>query len=167
MRRVLLVACGSLLIVGSGARAQVGGYSDVPPSHWAATAVSKLATMGVMMPDKTKKVGTSFDGAKPVTRYELALTLWRFVQYLEGADKQKRGKTQALAPKSGAEAMQKLVAGGYLPKNSPLVSAGAATVSAQQLADALSQVIVKVRSHKVPITPESEKAPIVRTGPAT
>ena len=168
MRIVLCAAFGTLMLTGSGARAQVGGFGDVPKSHWAAEAVSKLSTMGVMVPDKGKKTA-GFDGAKPVTHYELALTLWRFVQYLEGADRQKRGKAQVLAPTSGADAMAKLIAGGYLPKNSPLAASGSGrgTVTAAQLADALSQVILKVRANKIPITPDSLRAPIVRTGPAT
>lgn len=156
-----------ILALGSGAFAQGATFKDVPKGHWAGEAVGKMSAMGVMVPDKTAGSGASFDGSKPVTRYELALTLWRFVQYLERAEKQKRGKTQALAPKSGADAIKALIAGGYLPKTTPLAKDGGKTVTASQLSDALTMVIVKVRAMKVPITPDSEHTPISRPNSAT
>ena len=126
-----------------------------------ADAVTKMALMGVMAPGKS---GAKFDGSKPVTRYELVLTLWRFAQYLERADKQQKGKSQALAPKDGAAAVKLLIAAGYLPKNTALASGGAQAVTANQLSDALSAVILKVRAKKIPITPDSRYAPIPRPG---
>jgi uncharacterized membrane protein len=156
-----------ILTFGSGAFAQGAAFKDVPKGHWAGEAVGKMSAMGVLVPDKKAGSGAAFDGSKPVTRYELAMTLWRFAQYLERTDKQKRGKTQAQAPKSGADAVKALIAGGYLPKSTPLAKDGGKTVTAAQLSDALTMVIVKVRAMKVPITPDSEHAPIARPNSAT
>ena len=150
-----------------GCRTSLAQFKDVPKGHWAAEAVGKMAALGVMMPDKPKPAASGFDGSKAVTRYELALTLWRFVQYLERADKQKRGKSQVFAPRTGEEAVKALIAQGYLPKNSPLAKDGGKSVSADQLGDALTMVLAKVREKKVPVTPDSELAPIPRPSRAT
>jgi hypothetical protein len=159
MKRVF-GALAMVIAVMGGARAQVGGFKDVPVGHFAGDAVTKMAKVGVMAPDKK---GASFDGNKPVTRYELALTLWRFARYLESADKQKKSKLQVLAPKDGAAAVKQLIALGYLPKNTALASDGARVVSANQLADALTAVLVKVRANRVPMSPDSLHAqPIPR-----
>ncbi|MGC4045864.1 MAG: S-layer homology domain-containing protein [Armatimonas sp.] len=156
MRRFVML--GAALAVAGAASAQTA-FKDVPAGHFAQEAVTKMATMGVMAPEKK---GSSFDGNKPVTRYELALTLWRFAQYLERTDKQKKSKFQAQAPKDGATAVKQLVAMGYLPKNTPLATSGTKVVTATQLADALTAVIVKVRANRIPMSPDSEHAPISR-----
>ena len=157
MKRFLML--GAALAIAGAASAQTGGFKDIPAGHFAGEAVSKMATAGVMAPDKK---GTGFNGNKPVTRYELALTLWRFAQYLERADKQHKSKFQAQAPKDGSTAVKQLVAMGYLPKNSLLAADGAKVVTATQLADALTAVIIKVRANKIPVSPDSLKAPINR-----
>ncbi|MFN6991926.1 MAG: S-layer homology domain-containing protein, partial [Fervidobacterium sp.] len=48
-------------------------YKDVPANHWAAEAVNKLSDLGVItgMPDGT------FQGNQSVTRYQLAVSLYR------------------------------------------------------------------------------------------
>lgn len=157
----LFVMLGAVLAIAGAASAQTGGFKDIPSGHFAQEAVGKVAAMGVMAPDKK---GASFNGNKPVTRYELALTLWRFAQYLERADKQKKSKFQAQAPKDGATAVKQLIALGYLPKSSPLANEGAKVVTASQLADALSAVIIKARASKIPVSPDSLHAPINRPG---
>jgi hypothetical protein len=158
MKRVLASLTVALALVGV-ARAQSGGFGDVPTGHFAGDAVSKMAALGVMAPGKA---GAKFDGNKPVTRYELALTLWRFAKYLDGVDKQQKGKLKASAPTSGADAVKKLIAEGYLPKNTPLAKEGSKAVTASQLSDALTAVIVQMRARKVPISPDSLHAPITR-----
>ena len=177
--RAVLVSAVALLAVGS-VRAQVGGFSDVPKDHWAAQAVARLSAAGIVRGDgKGEPLGpspkpvpqtggksgaakpaskTAYDGNKPVTRYELAVTLYRFVQYMEATDKQKRGKTGVeAAPRDGAEAAKRLVSGGYLPANTPLARDGSKVVTANQLADALAQVITRNREKHTPITPDSER----------
>ncbi|MGE5575839.1 MAG: S-layer homology domain-containing protein [Syntrophothermus sp.] len=50
-------------------------FPDVPPGHWAYDAVNKLLKAGLMIgyPDKT------FGGDKPITRYEAALVIARYL----------------------------------------------------------------------------------------
>lgn len=54
---------------------QAQSFSDIPPGHWAREAVEYLAARGYLVgyPDGT------FGGDRPVTRYELALALYRAV----------------------------------------------------------------------------------------
>ena len=75
-------------------RAQSGGFSDVPSGHWAAASVQRLVSQGILAapPKPTVKPAPKYDGDKAVTRYELAVALDRFVQYVERADKQKKSK---------------------------------------------------------------------------
>jgi hypothetical protein len=158
-------------------------YPDVPDNHWAAESVKQLARRGILIaaaPPKTnagsKPAQPTYSGNKPVTRYELAVTLYRFVQYLERADRQKRGgaatrgapSAQPMATPAapeGAEAVRRLVAGGYLPKNTPLAQNGNALVTADQLADALAQVVSHSLEKRTPVTPGSQQAPDDTTAP--
>ena len=145
------------------AHAQAGGFPDVPSNHWAAASVEKLVGMGILAapPKQAAKPGPKYNGDKAVTRYELAVTLDRFVQYLERADKQKKSKYNVQAtPAEGAAATKRLIAGGYLPATTALATDATKVVTAKQLADAMTRVIVKVREKKVPISPDSELAPI-------
>jgi len=150
-------ALAALLIAGltTTASAQAGGFRDVPAAHWAGGALEALAARAIVAPTKP---GSSFDGAKPVTRYELAVTLWKLVQYMERADKQKKSKDGAALPLDGPGAIKRLVADGYLPANSPLVRNGTATVTADQLSTALVQVIARSKEKTVPVTPDSKKS---------
>lgn len=154
--------------VSTAAQAQVGGFPDVPAGHWAATSVAKLAKSGIIKgyaADQKQATGkpaaapakAGYNGNKPVTRYELAVTLYRFVTYMERAYKQRPTKMGAqAAPKTGAATVQYLVANGYLPKDSPLGKEGGKVVTANELADAMAQVITRIRARQIPITPESK-----------
>jgi hypothetical protein len=146
-----LVALASAGLSARPAMAQAGGFSDVPKTHWAAPSVTGLAATGIVAPQSG---GTKYNGDRPVTRYELAVTLYKFVQYMERAGNQPRGKMKVEAI-TGPDAVKKLVAGGYLPANTPLAKEGGKTVTANQLADAMATVITKIRAKKVPITPDS------------
>ena len=55
-----------------------------------------------------------------------------------------------------------MITGGYLPADTPLAKNGATVVTANQLADALARVISRINEKKVPVTPESRRAPISR-----
>jgi len=56
-------------------------FSDVPAGHWAKEAVETLAAKGILtgFPDGT------FRGNEPLTRYQAALILYRFLQQMESA----------------------------------------------------------------------------------
>jgi hypothetical protein len=141
-------------------QAQVAGFSDIPSNHWAAESVSKLVSAHILAGPPTKKAAKTtakYDGDKPVTRYELAVTLYRFVLVLDRAGKQKKSKMGADI--SGPNAVKYLVDKGYLPKDSPLTTDGSKVVTANQLADTMSQVIAKIKENSIPITPGSKFAP--------
>lgn len=166
------VAVAAVTLTASAASAQVAGFKDVPQSHWASQSVAGLAQAGIVKgystaplaagaQTKKKPAATgAYNGDKPVTRYELAVTLYRFVTYIERADRQKKSSTGAWLrgePKSGADAVKKLVALGYLPKNTPLAIDGAKLVTANQLADAMAAVITKSRERTTPLSKGSLK----------
>lgn len=169
--------CAALFVLAAACARAQSTFPDVPARHWAAESVGQLARAGIVTgysaappggkapAAPAKKAG--YNGNKPVTRYELAVTLYRFVQYLERADKQRKSTTGARAtPISGAAAAKSLIARGYLPKNTPLVQSGGGgtLVTANQLADAMAQIIARHTERKTPLTPDSERAPIARPG---
>jgi hypothetical protein len=136
-----------------------------PTGHWATQSIQELTKRGILQskqapeskqnsgekPKRKPPKGTSVDGDKPVTRYEMVVTLWRFVQYMEAADKQKKGKLSVqIAP---AEASKMLVAGGYLPKNHALVQGDASKVTTKQFTEAMALVLSRIQEKKVPISP--------------
>ena len=173
----LYAAAGvAALVFGSCVRpasAQVGGFPDVPPDHWAAQSVAKLSAAGIVkgypaaqkkaVPAKNKD---AYNGNKPVTRYELAVTLYRFVEYLEKVNKQPKTKMGAQAnPQNGAEAVRRLIAMGYLPTKTPLAQNGTKLATANELADAMAQIISASRVKNTPITPDSLRTqPIEKPG---
>jgi hypothetical protein len=178
MKRALVPAffvLAALAATVGPARAQVAGFSDVPKNHWAADSITKLVAAGIVAsPAQQKASGTAkttatpaYNGEKPVTRYELAVTLYRFVQYIDRADRQKKSKMGAqAAPANGAEAVKRLIADGYLPKDTALATDGDKLVTANQLSDALTHVVVRSRERASPITPDSKNAPIQRPSAA-
>lgn len=127
--------------------------SDVPASHWAARSVQSVTQKKLMaaLPDG------KFHGDKPVTRYELAVTLDRFVHYIE-AGRKPLHPTQANAPKLPAnapadakQALTRLTQGGFLPAKSPLLTPpGAKPVTAQELADVLAQITIRLSDRALP-----------------
>ena len=164
----LAFTTAAVALSSTAAQAQASsGFPDVPAGHWAANSVAKLAKAGIVKgyaADQKQATGKAapaakagYNGNKPVTRYELAVTLYRFVTYLERAYKQRPTRMGAqVAPKTGAATVQYLVANGYLPKNSPLAKEGGKAVTANELADAMAQVITRIRERQIPITPESK-----------
>ena len=133
---VPVIGAAVLTLLATGAKAQVGGFSDVPKEHWAAEGVAKIADAGIVkgypVAQNPKPTGkATYDGNKPVTRYELAVTLYRFVLYMERSERQKKGDLKVEAPIDGKEAVRRLIAEGYLPRTSPLAKEGAKVVTAK------------------------------------
>ena len=159
-----VIASAAVVCVAQSAR-----FRDIPAGHWAAQSVDKLTTVGILksypsapfataaaVPDKSAKA-SAYNGDKPVTRYELAVTLYRFVQYVERANKQPKGKLPISGePKSGAQAAKSLISAGYLPAASPLGAQGDKVVTAKQFSAALAQVIMKTREQASPPSPDSD-----------
>lgn len=124
---------------------------DVPSTHWAAKSVKRVTAKKIM----TSEPDGKFHGDKPVTRYELAAALDRFVQYIEAGRKPLHTTSQStkgLGPKASAAARH-LVAQGFLPINSPIVRGkGTEVVTANQLSDALAQVTIRLSDRSLPPT---------------
>ncbi|MBC7809243.1 MAG: S-layer homology domain-containing protein [Akkermansiaceae bacterium] len=163
------VAAVCAVTISAPAFAQGSAFPDVPANHWAASSVSALVKAGIVngygasplaigAPDKKKP---AYDGNKPVTRYELAVTLYRFVQHMDKVAKQPKSKTGAMVtPKTGADAVKQLVARGYLPANSPFVknataAGGIKPVTADEFARALGDVLTKVQETRTPVSKDS------------
>ena len=136
--------------------------ADVPASHWAAKSVDRVVGKKVMRPRPDGK----FHGSAYVTRYELAVTLDRFAQYIETAQKPLHVTAlpaPKLAPGTPANvrlALTHLVTAGFLPAKSPLVTqTGNKPVTAQQLADAMAHVTVRLSDRSLPTTKEADPTP--------
>ncbi len=119
---------------------------DVPPGHFAAGSVKRVVHESIM---GTTKDGR-FLGNQPVTRYELAVALDRFVQYVEAGRRPLHAQTfpaPAHLP-AGTNSVQRqalthLVANGFLPVSSPLITRnGAGLVTAKETSDALAAVTI-------------------------
>ena len=120
---------------------------DLPPHHWAAGSVKRVLHQNIMgtTPDGR------FQGNQPVTRYELAVALDRFVQYIEAGRKPLHAQTfpvpKSLAPTANSaqrQAITHLVSNGFLPAASPLLTQGRAPVTAKELSDALASVTIRL-----------------------
>ncbi len=119
---------------------------DVPPGHFAAGAVGRVVHENIM---GTAKDGR-FQGDQPVTRYELAVALDRFVRYIEAGRTPLHAQTfpapahlPAATSLAQRQALTHLVANGFLPAASPLVTQnGSALVTAKETADALASVTI-------------------------
>lgn len=121
---------------------------DLPPGHWAGGSVKRVVHEQIM---GTTKDGC-FQGDQPVTRYELAVALDHFVQYIEASRKplhvQSFPVPKSLAPTASTaqrQALTHLVANGFLPISSPLVSSkGTVLVTAKETSDALASITIRL-----------------------
>ncbi|MBC8141119.1 MAG: S-layer homology domain-containing protein [Armatimonadetes bacterium] len=175
MKHLLLFAATATVATATAAGAQTPAFSDVPSNHWAASSVTALAKAGIVQgygasplaigapPVKAKPVAKkpAYDGNKPVTRYELAVTLFRFVNYMNSVAKQPKSNTGAMVlPKTEAATLAMLVKNGYLKADSPYVKnaakGGAKPVTANELAVAMGDVLSKVQANRTPISKGSQ-----------
>lgn len=129
--------------------------TDVPPGHWAAGAVRRLEAEKIIMGSAPGK----FQGDKPVTRYELALTLDRMVRYIEAGRKPLSGggspssvKLPASANAQTRQALTHLTQNGFVSASSPLLQANK-VVTARELTDVLAQVTIRLTDRSLPVTP--------------
>lgn len=134
--------------------------SDVPANHPAAPAVEGMIKKDIL---KTEADG-KFHGAKPVTRYELAVVLSRFVDYIEQAKKPIK-QTQFPVPKSAItapagtpayDAQVRLIRDGFVPVSSPLLKAPVTgVVTAQDLGSIMAEVTSRISDRALPVTPNA------------
>lgn len=128
--------------------------ADVPAGHWAAGAVHRLAAEKIMIGTAQGK----FQGDKPVTRYELALTLDRLVRYMEAGRKPLSAggphsavKVPASADAKTLQAITHLAQGGFVSPGSPLLQADK-VVTARELTDILAEVTIRLTDRSLPAT---------------
>ena len=127
---------------------------DLPPGHWAGGAVKRVVHENIMgtTPDGR------FRGDAPVTRYELAVALDRFVAYIEAGRKPLHAQAfpvpARLAPAASPlqrQALAHLIANGFLPQSSPLVTKnGNVPVTAKETSDALAAVTIRLSDRVEP-----------------
>ncbi len=154
MERLALLILAALTLLGLPALAGPAPLPrDVPVGHWAAHAVRRVTARRLMTPAPDGK----FHGDRPVTRYELAVTLDRFVRDIEAARRPLSAGPDAPThfhrprPAAADASLRHLVGGGFLPASSPLVvKDGARPATAQELADALAQVTIRLSDRSLP-----------------
>ena len=149
MMRLLNASLLALFLIPAAvAAAPTASPRDLPSGHWAAEAVKRVVHENIM--------GTTPDGRflgnQPVTRYELAVALDRFVRYIEAGRQPLHAETfpapKSLSPAANSvqrQSLTHLVSSGFLPANSPLVAQdGRALVTAKELSAALASVTIRL-----------------------
>lgn len=126
---------------------------DVPARHWAAGSVQRVTHEQILgtTPDGR------FQGDQPVTRYELAVALDRFVRYIEAGRKPLHARTfpaptttlPAATPVQ-RRALIHLVVNGFLPARTPLLTQGRTAVTATELSSALAAVTITLSDRAEP-----------------
>jgi len=130
---------------------------DVPANHWARASVDSVTAKKLM-----DAPGGNFQGDKPVTRYELAVTLDRLVNYIEEGKKPLHPTTRPnplrLPAKASAPvraALWHLTAENFIPADSILLQGtGKELVTASQLTTILSQVVIRLSDRSLPPQPQ-------------
>jgi hypothetical protein len=135
--------------------APVTPFRDVPISQTDAAALSTMKKTGIIAgyPNNT------YDGSRPVTRYELAVVLARFAQYYETSKAPLASNPPVLlpAPPWAQPSRQFLASSGFVPTASPLfASPGNSPVSADLLSDTLSSTLDRLIDLSMPLSHPSE-----------
>jgi hypothetical protein len=134
--------------------------ASAPGGHWAHEAVVALQARNILPAGKSV---SSVDGNKPVTRYELAVVLWKLVRHMEAAGKQPRGKGTASRELDAPSALRRLIADGYIDPQSAMAKDPKGLVGEDELAKALVGVVARIQEKNVPVTPDSKRSiPIER-----
>jgi hypothetical protein len=145
--RCALAAVCSLAAAAFSQAAMAVPVKDVPPKSWARPAVESVTSKKLM-----DAPGGVFNGDKPVTRYELAVTLDRLVRYIENGKKPlhptrrpKSVKLPANARGSVRAALKRLTDYDFISPDSLLLQGtGREVVTAKELSSLLSQVTVRL-----------------------
>ncbi|MGO8670681.1 MAG: S-layer homology domain-containing protein [Capsulimonadaceae bacterium] len=134
---------------------------DVPAKHWAAPAVKNVTREKVM-----DAPGGRFDGNRPVTRYELAVTLDRMIRYIEDSHKPVKPTPASQAvtlPKHASAtvraALEHLASNRFIEPDSILLKGvGSEPVTAFQLSDILSKITLRLMDRSLPPGPGLQHA---------
>ena len=160
LKHILILPPALLLFAGLCIPAVAAPPVDVPVGHWAAKSVKQVLDKKIMRP----KPDGRFQGDKPVSRYELAVTLDRFIKYIEAGKKPlhamnpaPKAVVPAAAPAEAKTALADLTKNGFIPATSPLVTKpGMQPVTAKELADALAQVTIRLSDRSLPPTKDAD-----------
>jgi hypothetical protein len=130
---------------------------DVPANHPAKNAIDGMIKKSIMRPQADGK----FHGSQPVTRYELAVILDHFVQYIETSQKPIK-QTKFPVPSSALtapethwahQAQVHLLQDGFVPATSPLVKKpGTVLVTGAELSEILATVTSRIVDRSLPAT---------------
>ncbi|MCW5946376.1 MAG: S-layer homology domain-containing protein [Fimbriimonadales bacterium] len=126
---------------------QVGGYSDVSRDHWAAKPIENLVAAKMLPPGE----GKAFQGDRPVTRYEFAVLMDRFIQDIRKSFlRQPVPKELNLANIKGRDAdgsqaaMVRLAKDGFLPYESPIFRGPTETITPEMMSIAMAQIAQRI-----------------------
>lgn len=160
-RTACLTGAIAIAIAAIPAFAQTTEFKDVPPDHWAAPAVKEVVAKGIMkgFPDGT------FRGDQPVSRYELAVTLARFMRQVEESIKDLKARTPKVSiavpvkPQHWAFAdLQFLISRGYAPEGSPLLVNPFEPVDPDTVSAVLAQAMIGL-VERYTISPDELQVP--------
>lgn len=127
-------------------------FTDIPAGHWAMDAVKELTDKGIVQ----GYPGSEFKGNQPITRYELAVTLARFVEIMAPPKKDaaqpaaKDVSCEAKAPDWAAASIEMLKKGNFLPAESPIMTDGKKAATAEDVSQALAAVAARLIELRVP-----------------
>jgi hypothetical protein len=130
--------------------------TDVPADHWARGHVQSVTSKKIM-----DAPGNKFHGDRFVTRYELAATLDKFVDYVEAGKAplhpRARPKPGAKIPAHASAAVKAalihLTDNAFIPTDSILLQgSGSEPVTADQLRQIMSQVVIRLSDRSIPQT---------------
>ncbi len=126
-------------------------YKDVKKNHWAYSSVLNLKKRKIM----AGRTEGRFEGDKPITRYEFAVALDRFIIQVENGLK-KAGhelkETKVIEePKLSVSkdhwaysSMKRLAVYGYLPVSSKVFHGPGDTLNAKEIGQSLAQVVIRI-----------------------
>jgi len=158
-RNLSKTVCAAAAIVAACALspAFAGPIKDVPAGSKMLPAIVSVTSKKLM-----DAPGGKFNGDKPVTRYELAVTLDRLVKYIENGRKpmhptkrQHSAKLPSGAPGPVRSALKYLTDYNFIDTNSILLKGkGTEVVTAKQLSSILSDVTVRISDRAIAPQPD-------------
>jgi len=152
-RNLSKIVFGAAAVLALSSTAFAAPIKDVPAGSKLMPAVVSVTSKKLM-----DAPGGTFNGNKPVTRYELAVTLDRLVRYIENARKplhptkrQHAAKIPATAHGEVRTALRHLTKYNFIDSDSILLKGkGTEVVTAQQLTTLLSDVTVRLSDRALP-----------------
>jgi len=153
-RTISCTVCAVAAVVAAGllSPAHAGSIKDVPVGSRMRPAVISVTSKKLM-----DAPGGQFNGDKPVTRYELAVTLDRLVKYIENGRKpmhptkrQHSAKLPSAARGEVRKSLKYLTDYNFIDTSSILLKGkGTEVVTAKQLSSVLSEITVRLSDRSI------------------